>query len=80
MKVLYKPVVVEGVDYNPGFSGFCLIDFSHISIHTFLKTGEICVDIFSCKPYNPERVKNYLLKVFAPKRKDIVCFEVAYPK
>ena len=64
MKVLYGPVVVSGIPENPGLSGFVIIDFSHISIHTFTKSNEALVDIFSCKPYDLEKAKEAVLGYF----------------
>ncbi|MFH1181311.1 MAG: S-adenosylmethionine decarboxylase [bacterium] len=80
MKVLFGPVVARGMDYNPGFSAFAIIDFSHISMHTFSETKEMAVDIFSCKSYDPLKVKNYLLEAFAVAEKDVIFFEVKYPE
>ncbi|HUD44887.1 MAG TPA: S-adenosylmethionine decarboxylase [Patescibacteria group bacterium] len=54
MHILYGPVVVDGIAENPGLSGFVIIDYSHISIHTFSNGGEALVDVFSCKPYDKE--------------------------
>lgn len=56
MKILEGPIVAEGVDINPGFSALAIIDFSHISIHTFTKYREALVDVFSCKEYDREKV------------------------
>lgn len=64
MKILHGPVVVEGVSSNPGLTGFAIIDFSHISVHTFSDTNEICIDIFSCKSFNSGAVKDYVKKAF----------------
>jgi len=61
MKILHGPTVIEGVPENPGVTGFCIIDFSHISIHTFTKTKEFCLDIFSCKPFDYESTKKHLI-------------------
>ncbi|MBI4359098.1 MAG: S-adenosylmethionine decarboxylase [Candidatus Nealsonbacteria bacterium] len=79
MRIIGGPLVVQGMDYNPGISGFCIIDFSHISIHTFSGPGEVCVDIFSCKPFNPEEVKKYLLKKLKADEKKLTFFQVSYP-
>jgi len=38
MKILFGPKVINGVDENHGLTAFCVIDFSHISIHTLTKT------------------------------------------
>lgn len=60
MKILHGPTVIEGVPENPGVTGFTIIDFSHIAIHTFALTKEICVDLFSCKAFKTQDVYNYL--------------------
>lgn len=54
MHILHGPVVVTGVPENPGLTGFVIIDFSHISIHTFTETGQAFIDIFSCKPFQED--------------------------
>lgn len=64
MKILHGPVVSTGVSENPGLTGFVTIDFSHISIHTFTKTKEICIDVFSCKQFDYEKIKSYVKKTF----------------
>ncbi len=64
MNVLYGPVVVSGIPENPGLSGFVIIDFSHISAHTFTKHNEAQIDIFSCKPYDQEVAQNAVLEYF----------------
>lgn len=64
MHVLHPPVVVEGIPENPGLTGFVLIDFSHISVHTFTKHQEVLVDIFSCKSYDQEAAIEATLKYF----------------
>lgn len=64
MHILSGPVVVKGIRENPGFSGFVLIDFSHISVHTFTEQKEALVDIFSCKPYQQKIVEKEALKYF----------------
>ena len=60
MKVLAGPYVVEGVPENPGWTGFVIIDKSHISIHTFDEGNKISVDVFSCKSFDEEVVVSYL--------------------
>lgn len=54
MHVLEGPLVATGIPENPGLSGFVIIDYSHISIHTFTNSQEALVDIFSCKPFEKE--------------------------
>ena len=79
MRIICGPHTVQGMDYNPGISGFCIIDFSHISIHTFSNPSEVCVDIFSCKQFNPKEVRGYLLKKLAVSPKNLMFFKVDYP-
>lgn len=64
MHVLFGPVVVSGIPENPGLSGFVIIDYSHISAHTFTNNGEAEVDIFSCKPFEQEKAKEAVLNYF----------------
>ena len=62
MKILAGPLVVEGLPENPGWTGFVIIDKSHISIHTFHDGNGVCIDVFSCKTFNEEVVSCYLKK------------------
>ena len=60
MKVLAGPYVVEGVPENPGWTGFVIIDKSHISIHTFYEGNKVSIDVFSCKTFDEGVVVRYL--------------------
>ncbi|MBI4028747.1 MAG: S-adenosylmethionine decarboxylase [Candidatus Blackburnbacteria bacterium] len=80
MKLLYGPIVIEGVEENPGVTGFAVIDFSHISMHTFTKDREICIDIFSCKPFDVEEVKGYVIDTLKLSPESIKYIEVTYPQ
>ena len=62
MNILSGPTVVEGVPENPGWTGFVIIDKSHIAIHTFTVNNTISVDVYSCKLFNEEKVVEYLKK------------------
>jgi len=80
MRILAGPNVVR--DYttgNEGLSGFAIITYSHISIHTFPHTKEIFVDIFSCKPFDYKKVRRYLFKQLKIKEKQVETLEVKYP-
>lgn len=55
MNIIEGPIVVQGVECNPGLSAFAIVDYSHISIHTFTKNNEALIDIFSCKEYDREK-------------------------
>ncbi|HEY1074174.1 MAG TPA: S-adenosylmethionine decarboxylase [Patescibacteria group bacterium] len=64
MKILHGPVVIEGIPENPGVTGFVVIDFSHISVHTFTQTSQALVDIFSCKKYSQNEAEDFVLRYF----------------
>ncbi len=64
MHVLKGPEIAVGIPENPGLSGFVIIDYSHISIHTFTKYQEALVDIFSCKPYEQNDASKAVLDYF----------------
>lgn len=71
MHILYGPVVKEGIPENPGLSGFVIIDYSHISIHTFTKHREALVDVFSCKPFEQEAAIQAICEYFKVSRDQV---------
>ncbi|MBI2409950.1 S-adenosylmethionine decarboxylase [Candidatus Kaiserbacteria bacterium] len=80
MKILAGPNLIR--DYNPdnlGITGIEIISFSHISIHTFSSTREAFVDIFSCKPFDQEKVRRYLYKELKVSPKNVETLTVKYP-
>lgn len=79
MRIVAGPLVAPGIPENPGLSGICIVDFSHISIHTFSNPCEVCVDVFSCKPYDPGMVGAYLWDTFEAPAEETHFFEVRYP-
>lgn len=64
MNILVEPMVVEGIPANPGITGYVIIDFSHISVHTFTDKDLAMVDVFSCKPYDQSVASDYVLQFF----------------
>ena len=50
-----------------GISGWVPIVESGISIHTLTPTNFISVDIYSCKRYNIDKVREFTKKIFKPK-------------
>lgn len=64
MSILKGPIAAAGIPENPGLSVFSIIDFSHISIHTFTETNEFYLDIFSCKPFDYEQLTAHVKKTF----------------
>lgn len=65
MTILKGPIAINGVSENPGITAFAIIDFSHISIHTFSKDMSALIDIFSCKPYARKKIVELSKKYFA---------------
>ena len=80
MKILSGPNLVRDYDTgHEGLTGFVIIDYSHISLHTFSDTQEIFIDIFSCKKFDYKKVRRYLYKKLKVKPKDVETVEVQYP-
>lgn len=71
MNILEGPIIAEGKVPGSGLSALAIIDFSHISIHTFTDNMEVLIDIFSCKEYKKEVVLNICKKYFATKNTKI---------
>jgi S-adenosylmethionine decarboxylase len=89
MNKLDEPRVIEasqnmtlGGKDPGGFSGFLIIQESHISIHTFAKRGFLTIDVYSCKEIDSFKIINYLVKVFNPKEYDVLKIDrgLKYPK
>ncbi len=78
MNIVYGPILVQGIPQNPGVTCFAIIDYSHISIHTFTQTNEVCVDVFSCKPFEYQEVKLHVQKTFGIKNEDLKFLEINY--
>lgn len=68
MHILHGPEVVEGCPENPGWTGFVIIDKSHISVHTFDEGNRVSVDVFSCEPFDVEEARRFLEGRIAFKR------------
>jgi S-adenosylmethionine decarboxylase len=67
MTKIMPPIVTRYVGVTPedwGISGFVMIAESHISVHTFPERGEVSIDVFSCKEYDPEHVCDEMMKAF----------------
>ena len=79
MKKLIDPVVVKASENETlggkdpgGYSGFLIIQESHISVHTFTKRGFVTADLYSCKPFVFDGVVDYLVTAFKPKDYSII--------
>jgi S-adenosylmethionine decarboxylase len=48
-----------------GVTGFILLEESHVSIHSWPEHQFAAVDIFSCKPFDAERIQKLLMTSFS---------------
>lgn len=68
MKKMIKPYIVRtpgnGKHDPGGWSGFVLIEESHVSLHTFVKRKFVTVDIYTCKLFDPELATKKLKEFF----------------
>ena len=60
MKILSGPMVFKGVPENPGWTGFVIIDKSHIAFHAFDEGSRVSIDVVSCKPFEEETAIRYI--------------------
>jgi len=59
MKVIGGPLVVRGeMKDNEGLTAVAVLDFSHLSVHTWDRVNPALIefDLFSCKDFNMENV------------------------
>jgi S-adenosylmethionine decarboxylase len=75
MKILKGPIVVAGLPGNPGWTGFVIIEKSHISIHTFKDGNKVSLDVFSCKTIPSNRVEEIILKMLPIKHYNLQILE-----
>lgn len=71
MKILAGPFIVKGKNENPGWTGFVVIDKSHIVIHSFDEGDKISIDVYSCKVFKKEHVLSYLKEHFNFKKLNV---------
>ncbi len=68
MRILVQPVVVfaqpNGKKDPGGWSGFVMIQESHISVHTFIKRRFVTIDVYSCKHFDVQLAIEYFKKTF----------------
>ena len=52
---------------DEGITGVTIIAESHISLHTYPKKSYAFVDLFSCKPFDVEGAKEWIVRFFESK-------------
>ncbi|MDQ5900514.1 MAG: S-adenosylmethionine decarboxylase [Patescibacteria group bacterium] len=76
MHKLIKPYVVfaEGNEKKDpgGWSGFVIIQESHVSLHTFIKRRFVTVDVYSCRDFDTDFAIEYFKKMFKTDDVDFV--------
>jgi S-adenosylmethionine decarboxylase len=71
--VIYSCYSEQNPD-NYGFSGFCLLHESHVSIHCWPIEHTVDVDVFSCYQFNNEMALKYIENSFRGKAVNVsVC-------
>ncbi|NGX56646.1 MAG: S-adenosylmethionine decarboxylase proenzyme [Candidatus Anoxychlamydiales bacterium] len=71
MKAYKEPIIEHFATHNPlaaGYSMVQLIETSSITGHLVDSNGDAYFDIFSCKPFNIEIVKEVVNIFFEPKK------------
>ena len=65
-----------------GITGIVLIAESHISIHTFTEKDFVFIDVFSCKPFDFDFVKDYFINEFQARKADysIISRGINFPR
>ena len=71
MKKLMDPVIIDASSNEAlggkdpgGYSGFLIIQESHISIHTFPRRRFVSIDVYSCRDFATQRAVIYFMKAF----------------
>lgn len=68
MHKMIKPILARtpgnGAHDPGGWSGFVIIEESHISVHTFVKRGFVTIDAYSCKEFDMEKAIAYIKHIF----------------
>ncbi|MDN3505701.1 MAG: S-adenosylmethionine decarboxylase [Simkaniaceae bacterium] len=71
MKAYGAPIIEHFATHDPAKGGYSLvqlIETSAISGHFVDENGDVYLDIFSCKEYSIETVKEVVTKYFSPKQ------------
>lgn len=78
MQKISAPMVVEypaGNGKERGLSGVIFLAESSITIHTYPEYGFVFIDVFSCKPFDCDKVEANLCRAFQLKSPKIIQFD-----
>ncbi|HSW88114.1 MAG TPA: S-adenosylmethionine decarboxylase [Candidatus Saccharimonadales bacterium] len=68
MKILMGPYVSfaqpNGKRDPGGWSGFVMIQESHITVHTFIKRRFVTIDVYSCKEFDAQKSIEEFKRIF----------------
>jgi S-adenosylmethionine decarboxylase len=76
MEKITEPYVVPSDGAKPGdegITGVVLISESHISVHTYMKKKYVFIDIFSCRHFDWEKVKDEVILFFGSRKPTVNC-------
>lgn len=71
MTKMMEPYAIRWKDKNgvvPGITGFITIAESHLAVHTFPDDRRVYADVFSCRPFDSEKVIRIFRETFKPKK------------
>lgn len=74
MNPLGNGEICEGDAKMPGVSVTRMIETSHMAIHGFSMNTTYILSIVSCKDFDEDKLKKFLIKKFEPKDHDIVVY------
>lgn len=63
------------VPEDEGITGVVIIAESHISLHTFPRKNYAFLDVFSCKPFDIDLGRDYLIEAFASRDPEVFVVE-----
>jgi S-adenosylmethionine decarboxylase len=63
------------VPEDNGITGYVIIAESHLSIHTFVEKGYAFIDLFSCKPFDTNTAKDFIIQAFLSKKPEVHIIE-----
>tara|TARA_Y100000310_G_scaffold339416_1_gene431997 strand:+ start:1860 stop:2204 length:345 start_codon:yes stop_codon:yes gene_type:complete len=56
----------NGSEFGPGVTGMALLSESHIVVHTAPERQTMNLDLFSCRPFDAERLEHQVQLFFGP--------------